>query len=44
MIMKIQSIILTLVLFLSANAHAQLKYESTIDSRYKTIQMDKKSF
>lgn len=42
--MKTQSVILALVIFLSTYAHAQLKYEGTVDSRYKTIQLDDGTF
>lgn len=38
--MKTLSIITGLILFISLNLHAQLKYEGKIDSRYKTIQLD----
>lgn len=38
--MKTGTIITGLLLILSVNLSAQLKYEGTLDSRYKTIQID----
>jgi hypothetical protein len=38
--MKTLSIITSLILVISVNLHAQLKYEGKVDSRYKTVQLD----
>ncbi|MDF1546734.1 MAG: hypothetical protein P1P88_02855 [Bacteroidales bacterium] len=42
--MKTHVIILGLIFLISSQLHAQLKYEGTIDARYKTIQLDDGSF
>jgi len=42
--MKTLSIITSLIIFVSLNLHAQLKYEGKIDSRYKAIQLNDGSY
>jgi len=42
--MKILLIIFTFLLFLSSTSYAQIEYEGTINSKYKSIQLDDGSF
>lgn len=42
--MKTKTLIFAFIVFFSINASAQLKFESTVDSKYKTFQLDDGSF